>query len=101
MKCKFLFIIFLISFLSSCVGSENNTEVDEIKPNCGKIVRLYSQNESEGNPCIENTDYSRRFTIIVENNITNNRKNFCVNISVFIRYQLGQTYCDTNNPDSW
>jgi len=101
MKTKYIPIILIMLLFLSCVGEGNEIEYEDIRPNCGKIVRLYSQNETQGNPCADNSDYSRRFTIIAENNITKNRKNFCVNISVFVRYELGQTYCDTNNPESW
>lgn len=97
------FFLFLISFLISCSSSRDDEFNDRIKPNCGEIVRLWSQNTdfSDGNPCGNNDDYSRRFTIQVKNQITGNIKNFCVNTSVFIRYSLGDKYCDEYDPLGW
>jgi hypothetical protein len=73
------------------------------RANCGEIVRLYSQNTTfeEGNPCGNNDDYSRRFSLIVANDITGNEKHFCVNISVFTDYSLGNTYCDSFTSEGW
>ena len=93
--------IYLLIILGLFSCSDRDDRLDDIR--CGEVVRLWSQNTSyeDGNPCGNNKDYSRRFTIRVENKITNNLKDFCVNMSVFIRYDLGDEYCDDYNPDGW
>ena len=97
---KIYLIISLLTFLSC---SKNGVIEAEPRVNCGEIVRLWSQNTpaDEGNPCGDNNDYSRRFTFVVKNDITGNEKNFCINLSVYIRYQLGSIYCDNTNLDGW
>ena len=97
---KFYLIISLLTFLSC---SKDGVIEAEPRVNCGEIVRLWSQNTpaDEGNPCGDNNDYSRRFTFVVKNDITGNEKNFCINLSVYIRYQLGSIYCDNTNLDGW
>ena len=70
--------------------------------NCGEITRLWSQNVSEGNPCYNQTGLGGGdFTIQVTNQLTGNIKNFCVNISEYVRYELGDTYCDRDDPSGW
>ena len=97
---KYLFLIISFFVLSGC-----NTEAEERpdRVNCGEIVRMWSQNSSsqEGNPCGDNDDYSRRFAFIVKNDITGNEKYFCINLSVYVRYNLGSIYCDSTNLDGW
>lgn len=101
-KNRYTICLFILSFilLISC-----DTGVEERPPrvNCGKIVRMWSQNtdSSEGNPCGDNRDYSRRFTFVVKNDLTGNEKNFCINLSVYVRYKLGSVYCDDTNLDGW
>ena len=93
---------YILTILSFFILSCSDTPADErpISVNCGKVVRLWSQNTSfaEGNPCGNN---NRGYTIQVTNDITGNAKNFCVNISEYIRYDLGNTYCDRTNLDGW
>tara|TARA_B110000208_G_C11511040_1_gene336983 strand:- start:21 stop:332 length:312 start_codon:yes stop_codon:yes gene_type:complete len=97
--------IIILTILSFFILSCKDTGADErpARVNCGEIVRLWSQNteESEGNPCGGNDDYSRRFTFVVKNDITGAEKNFCVNMSVYINYRLGSIYCDKTNLDGW
>ena len=73
------------------------------KAYCGEIVRMYSQNTSseDGNPCGNNPDVSRQFAFIVSNEITGNEKTFCINISVFTDYSVGNRYCDIYIQESW
>ena len=100
----FCFLFFMI-LITACSKKED----DRPRPNCGVIVRTYSQNTSleEGNPCGDNNDYSRRFAIIVRNNITGNERTFCVNISEYVNYSvnpdspLDNIYCDANSLESW
>ena len=92
----------LTTFIFSC---SSDTKAVESPPrvNCGKIVRLWSQNQSfqEGNPCGDNADYSRRFAFVVKNDITGNERTFCVNISEYVSYKLGSVYCDKQSSDGW
>jgi len=102
-KNRYISYLFILSFilLTSC----GDSEIEERPPrvNCGKIVRLWSQNTdySEGNPCGDNRDYSRQFTFVVKNDLTGNEKNFCINQSVYVRYKLGSVYCEDTNLDGW
>ena len=103
---KYFFYLFIFCSLLVCCSDKSDREFQENyvnTPNCGEITRLWSQNTSseEGNPCANNSDYSRRFTIQVTNNLTGNIKNFCVNISEFTDYGLADTYCDSNDPNGW
>ena len=102
---KYIYYLIVIAFLVSCSKRDNRlNELDELnRPNCGEITRLWSGNTSfeEGNPCGNNSGSDRRFTIQVTNQISKNIKNFCVNISEFIRYDIGDTYCDEYDPDGW
>jgi len=97
---KIIVLCFLLIF--SCSKREEDLEKLN-RPNCGEIIRLWSQNTSfeEGNPCGDNSGYDRRFTIQVKNQFSDNIKNFCVNISEFIRYHLGDTYCDDYDSSGW
>ena len=92
--------IYLLIILGLFSCSDRDDRLDDIR--CGEVVRLWSQNTSyeDGNPC-GNNGGSREFTIRVKNKITKNLKDFCVNTSVFIRYDLGDEYCDDYNPDGW
>ena len=103
MTRKILILCFVI--LYAC--SKNDDRLDELgelsRPNCGKIIRIWSQNTSfeEGNPCGDNNDYSRRFTFVVRNQVSDNIKNFCVNFSTFGNYRLEEIFCDNLDPNGW
>ena len=93
-------IILLFSILIfSC---EITTDTIPEEKNCGEVVRRWSQHTSEadGNPCGNNTG-GRAFTLVVKNNQSGNDKNFCVNISEYINYELGSRYCDRDDPSGW
>ena len=101
MTKKIIPLLLFSLFVISC----SNDGVEERPPrvNCGEIVRLWPQNSTaeEGNPCGDNQDSSRQFAFIVKNDITENEKYFCINMSVYIRYKLGSIYCDDTNLDGW
>ena len=99
---KLIFLCFL-TLLSCSNGDRDDLKEKLNRPNCGEIVRIWSQNTSfdEGNPCGNNIDSSRNWTIQVKNQITGNIKNFCVNTSVVISYDLGDIYCDEFDPSGW
>ena len=96
-----LLSLLLIYFFIGC--SKPPSVEPAPKAYCGEIVRMYSQNTSseDGNPCGNNNDYSRQFAFIVINEITGNEKTFCINISVFTDYSVGNRYCDTYIQESW
>ena len=102
---KNFFYLFIFSSLLVCCSDKSDRESQENfvnTPNCGEITRLWSQNVSDGNPCYNQTGLGAGdFTIQVTNNLTGNIKNFCVNISEYVRYDLGDTYCDSNDPNGW
>ena len=101
---KKVLYVFLVLVLYCCSDRDDtlaNLE-DLNRPNCGEITRLWSQNVSDGNPCYNQTGLGAGdFTIQVTNQLTGNIKNFCVNISEYIRYDIGDTYCDKNDPSGW
>tara|TARA_B100000530_G_scaffold288761_1_gene204434 strand:+ start:259 stop:543 length:285 start_codon:yes stop_codon:yes gene_type:complete len=90
--------IYLLIILGLFSCSDRDDRLDDIR--CGEVVRLWAQNTSyeDGNPCGNN---SNRFTIRVENKITKNLKDFCVNYDEFSRYDLGDEYCDDYDPNGW
>ncbi len=99
---RIIFFLFIGLLVYSCAEAPTKRIPTA---NCGIIVKKWSQQYSgaQGNPCGENTDYSRRFAIIVKNDITGNEKCFCVNIDVYIRFEnvLGGVYCDDDTRDGW
>ena len=98
---KILLYLLLMYFF---IGCSKPPDVEPApKAYCGEIVRMYSQNTSAGagNPCGNNPDVSRQFAFIVSNDITGNEKTFCINISVFTDYRVGNRYCDTYVQESW
>ena len=105
----FKIIIIFSCFLFSC--SNRTDTLDEFekleRPNCGEIVRRWGQNTSfeEGNPCGDGGPGGGGgdFTIQVSNQLTGNIKNFCVNITVYVRSEnvLGGTWCDNEDPSGW
>ena len=105
MRYNRYFVILIIFVATAC----NKQEDDRPRPHCGVIIETHSQNTSleEGNPCGNNSDFSRRFALIVRNNITGNDRIYCVNISEYINYSpdpdspLDNIYCDPNSIESW
>jgi hypothetical protein len=99
---KFIFAtIALTAIIFSC--SDTKAVESPPRPNCGKIVRIYYQNETkaEGNPCADQASGGRGFAFIVKNDITGNERVFCNNDSVIGRYKLGSVYCDSGTTDGW
>lgn len=100
-----IFLLLFVALFTACGRQED----DRPRPHCGVVVEKHSQNTSlaEGNPCGDNSDYSRRFALVVQNNITGNERVYCVNISVYTNYSpdpdspLDNIYCDSNSLESW
>ena len=100
-KRVLLFGLFNYMFFLGC--SKPPSVEPAPKAYCGEIIRMYSSNVSAGagNPCGNNPDVSRLFAFVVSNEITGNEKNFCINISVFTNYRVGNRYCDEYIQESW
>ena len=98
---KILICCVIVSVFFSC--SKEGVKEREPRVNCGKIVRIWTSQESseDGNPCADNRDYSRDIAFIVKNDITGNTRAFCVNLSVLVRYDVGSVYCDQYNLSGW
>ena len=98
-----LFLVVLIFLLFSCSNDEDSTPSLLIRRNCGEVIRVWGQNtsSSEGNPCGNNGDASRRFGIIVKNSISGNEKAFCESVTTFTWYPVGGNYCTPNDPSGW
>ena len=102
---KIKFILATIALIAIVFSCSSDTKAVERPPrtNCGKIVRMWSMNQTkgEGNPCGGNSDYSRQYTFVVKNDITGNERYFCVNLSEYVDYKLGSVYCDKQTTEGW
>ena len=98
-------LCFFLTFSIYCCSDKDDriASIEELsRPNCGEITRLWSANVSEGNPCYNQTGLGAGdFTIQVTNQLTGNIKNFCVNQSEYVRYFIGDTYCDNTDLSGW